>query len=112
MRREVFRSCTDDGNYYDYLQMWNGKSYRMSTNKKVGPACFVNGKRIFTFTRGVRVATDPGGNVSAFTGTDNHRETIKVRADKTHKITIGPDEANIFNGDSKGFKKKYRTIPE
>jgi hypothetical protein len=92
--------------------MWNGNSYRMSTNKKVEPTCFVNGKRIFTFTRGVRVATDPGGNVSAVAGIDCHRETIKVRADKTHKITIGPDEAYIFNGDSKDFKKKYRTLPE
>jgi hypothetical protein len=34
------------------------------------------------------------------------------RADKTHRITIGPDEAYIYNGDSNDFKKKYRTLPE
>jgi len=54
----------------------------------------------------------PWSNISAVAGINGHRKTIRVRADKTHKITISPDEAYILNADSKDFKKKYRTLPE
>jgi hypothetical protein len=110
--REVYWSCLDNRYDYDYMQMWNGKSYRMRTNKKNEVLCFVNGKRVLTFTRGVRVVTDQRGNVWTIAGIGCNRKTITVRAKKTHKLAINPDEAFVFNADHQVFVKKENTSPE
>jgi len=101
--QEVFWSCLDNAYDYEYMQMWNGNSYRMRTNKKGEAMCFVNGKRIFTFTRGVRVITDTAGNVTSVAGIESHRKIITIRTNKKQRMAISPNKLLNFNSDRQVF---------
>lgn len=109
--REIIWSCLDNGHDYDYMEKWNGNSYRIKT-KRDKAQCFINGKRIFTFTRGARVVTDTEGNLRSVAGIEDCRKTITVRGDNTYKMTACPNDLYILRADQKKFIRSDITQPE
>ena len=109
--REIIWSSLNNANEYDYMQMWNGNTYRIRT-KKGKARCFINSKEIFTVTRGARIVADTAGNLSAVAGIEDSPKTITVRADRTYKLTTNPDDLYLISADSSNFTKTDKTSPE
>jgi hypothetical protein len=62
--------------------------------------CFVNGRKAFSCTRGVRVITDHEGTVMEVTGIGKEPIRTEIVADgRTSTVTVAPNEVIRFTGD-------------
>ncbi len=99
---KVYWSCLDNNNEYNYSQILDNKVLKMTTkNNKV--YCFINGKEIFSFTKGIRVVSDLTGKIIEIVGIETtNKKTIIAYKGKNFSISVNPNA--IFNYRN-GFHK-------
>ncbi len=97
-RDKVYWSCLDDQQTYEYSQEWGDRWYRMTTqgNRVV---CSINGKEVFSFTKGIRVVTDRNGKIIEVIGieTTNKEATVNYNG-RTTSLTVVPNTVYSYNG--------------
>jgi len=95
---KVLWSCLANENQYDYAQVWGNRTFELTTREdKV--FCSVNGKVVFSFTKGIRIVSDLDGKILEAVGID----TIDTKAEiidhgNTLSLTIVPNTVYSYNG--------------
>ena len=82
---KIYWSCLDDKNDFEYTQKWGDRLFKMETRgKKV--FCSVNGKEVFSFTKGIRIVSDMEGKIIEAVGIET----------KDKKAAIANEENNFY----------------
>lgn len=95
-------SCLDNDNDFEYSQAWGNRLFRMKTlGNRVH--CSVNGKEVFSFTKGIRIVSDLTGGITEVIGQEVKPVASEiVVGGKTFALKVSPNERHTFNG---GFRK-------
>lgn len=87
---KIYWSCLDSDFDYDYTQYWNGHSFKMQT-KEQDVNCYIDGKRIFTFSKGTRVVTSLTGELAELVGIATRKRTILINNNEIHLLFVQPN---------------------
>jgi hypothetical protein len=96
-------SCLDSDFDYEYTQYWNGHIFKMQT-KKQDVNCLIDGKRIFTFSKGARVVTSLTGELLDVIGIETSKRTVLINNDEIHLLFVQPNA--VYTLISKGWIEK------
>lgn len=97
-RETLLWSCLDDQEQYEYTQQWGDRHFKMTTRgDRVD--CEIDGKKVLSFTKGIRVVTDLAGQVIEVAGID----TVQKRAEltlngKTFLLNVAPNSVYRYKG--------------
>lgn len=97
-RETLLWSCLDDQEQYEYTQQWGDRHFKMTTRgDRVD--CEIDGKKVLSFTKGIRVVTDLTGKVIEVAGID----TVQKRAEltlngKTFLLNVAPNSVYRYKG--------------
>lgn len=94
----LWSSITTDGNYSStYKQTIGDKEYTLTVNDNLMNA-FINGKKIFTCSAGVRIVTDDDGSLLEITGIDEIKHSITFKSQhKNFNAVILPNGRYVLN---------------
>ena len=82
-RDQVYWSGIPDGAHStSYTQYWLGKEFKLENSNGTFSG-FLNGKKVFSCTAGVRVVTDVNGTVLEVVGIDSSKRTIVLETPET-----------------------------
>ena len=97
-RDKVLWSCLGDENQYEYSQDWGDQTFKlMTTGEKVN--CFINGKKVFSYTKGIRVISDFSGKITAVIGIETKEQGAEIEYNnEIYKLDVSPDGVYLFNG--------------
>ncbi len=76
-KNRIYWSCLDENNQYEYSQNWCNRSYQMTTRGN-RVFCFINGREVLSFTKGIRVITDLDGKLCGVVGVDTSKKKASV----------------------------------
>jgi hypothetical protein len=85
---KLYWSCLDDGNEYSYSQQWGNRVFdQVTRGDKV--ICSINGKEVFSYSKGARVVSDLKGKPIEVVGidTDERDFTLNYKG-KTREIKV------------------------
>ena len=74
---KIYWSCLDNKNNYSYSQQWGNYLFKMTTGDN-RVSCLINGKEVFSFTKGARVISDLSGKIIEVAGIEPEKKKIKV----------------------------------
>jgi len=98
----IYWSCLDDAYEHDYTQRWGKRSFRMTTQGRQAH-CYVNGKKVVSFTRGIRIISDVQGKRIYAVGIDTKpQQAIITYRGKNISLTIEP---NTVYDSKKNFNR-------
>jgi len=101
----VYWSCLDDENQYDYSQQWGNYLFGMTTGGN-RVSCSINGKEVFSFTKGARVISDLSGKIIEVAGIEPEKKKIKVTCNgKTTPVEVSPN--SVYS-----YPEKFRRTKE
>jgi hypothetical protein len=101
---QVYWSCLENEHQYEYTQEWGDRVFTMKTQGKQ-VICSINGKEVFSFTKGIRVVSDLSGKIIEVDGIEPKVKKAAVTCDgKTFALTVAPNSDYGYNG--KFFKTK------
>jgi hypothetical protein len=103
-RDKINWSCLDNNHDYRYTQKWGDRIFKMETDGNQVNS-YINGNKVFSFTKGIRVVSDLRGEIIEVIGITPSQKNIKVdiiKNGKTYSLVIHPN--NIFHYDG-SFKK-------
>lgn len=90
-QNKIFWSCLNDKDDFDYQQEWNGKSYRLHTQKGI-VICLINNEEVFSFSKGTRIVTDLNGKLIETVGIETKSEIIHFKSKcVSFSMNIGPN---------------------
>ena len=92
----IYWSCLNSDQSYDYSQTWGNRLYEIKTRGHQ-VHCFVNGKEVFSFTKGIRLVSDLNGKIMEAVGI----ETKDINAEivckkKTFRLKMSPNKTDHF----------------
>lgn len=88
-----------DGADSVYTQRWADRTWTMEARNDRFTA-IINGKELFSCTRGVRIVTDPDGTIRGIVGISPDPRSIVLQiGDKRHKLTVKPNEVWSIKDD-------------
>jgi hypothetical protein len=97
-REMILWSCLDDPDQYEYTQQWGDHRFEM-TSQGNRVHCAINGKQIFSFTKGIRVVTDLTGKILEVAGIDTAPKNAELSLNgKTVSLKISPNSVYRYNG--------------
>jgi len=97
-QNKIYWSCILTNEELQYTQRYRKTVLQMKTNKnKVN--CYINGKKILSFNKGLRIITDLNGKLTGAAGieTTNVHTTIYYNH-QTYKVNVMPNSTYTFNG--------------
>ena len=106
----VYWSCLNSTNDYKYVQVWGDWVFKMETQGDQ-VVCLINGKEVFSFTKGIRVVSDLSGKILEAVGIDENKQKTSVNyKGKTFPLSVEPNSVYFFDGkfslaNRVGFKK-------
>jgi hypothetical protein len=100
----VLWSCLNSTEKYQYTQQYLNSNYRMETNGNM-VECYVNGQKILSFTKGIRVITDLKGQLIGVEGIEtDYKKAEIIYCKKTFTADVYPNTFFSFNGKLKKSK--------
>ena len=101
---KIYWTCLDNKNRYEYSQKWGDRLFKMET-KGSKVFCSVNGKEVFSFTKGIRVASDLEGKTIEVVGIEakDEKATITIGG-KTISLSVSPN--TVYTYKNKFHKAK------
>ena len=102
----VYWSCLNDKYDYKYSQEWNGLKFTLETKDNV-VYCSIDNKRIFAFTKGIRVVTDLKGNIIEAVGISTNTEKITLNGQPDNSVSI--ESNTVYRLNEKGLFEKYKS---
>jgi len=101
---KIYWSCLDSPEDYQYTQQYRNSSYQMETNRnKVD--CYVNGRKILSFSKGIRVITDLNGQLLGVAGIETEKKQAMVKFNnKSYSVGVSPNSFFSFDGKIKRTK--------
>jgi hypothetical protein len=102
---KIWWSCLDTTDSVEYAQQLHETKYRMET---VGNTvnCYINSKKVISFTKGVRVVTDKQGQLLAVVGIETDAKQAKIEFDgKSYEAEIYPNVTFGFTGKLQEVRK-------
>ncbi|HNW74338.1 MAG TPA: hypothetical protein PKN44_11980, partial [Bacteroidales bacterium] len=92
----VFWSCLNTPNDFEYEQTWGDRTFKLKTNGNQ-VVCSINGKEVFSFTKGIRVVSDLSGKVVEVVGieTESQKATVCFTG-KTFALNVAPNTEYSF----------------
>jgi len=104
---KIYWSCIDSPENYQYAQKYRNSTYQMESNGRMID-CYVNGKKILSFSKGIRIITDLDGQLIGVVGIETKKKKAIVRVnDKVYSFGVSPNSSFSFSGRM----KKNRSIP-
>ncbi len=101
-QNKVNWSCLDNLNDYEYSQKWGDRLFKMETRDN-RVFCSVNGKNVFSFSKGVRVISDVNGDLLQVVGIEPGNKNGIVQVDGvSFSFSVEPNGVYDFQ---KGLKK-------
>ena len=93
---KIYWTCLDNKNRYEYSQKWGDRLFKMET-KGSKVFCSVNGKEVFSFTKGIRVASDLEGKTIEVVGIEakDEKATITIGG-KTISLSVSPNTVYTY----------------
>jgi hypothetical protein len=105
---KIYWSCIDSKNDYEYTQKWNNNIYTLKTNKNM-VSCSINGKNIFSFSKGARIITDSDGEFLEVIGIEIEPEKITYTSNGISKsLTVEPNTR--YRKNNNGDFIKYESV--
>jgi hypothetical protein len=94
---KIYWSCLDSDQAYNYSQKWGDQWYEMKTQGNQ-VFCFINGKEVFSFTKGIRLISDLNGKMTEAVGI----ETKDIRSEifykgKSFLLAVAPNKIYSFS---------------
>lgn len=101
---QIYWSCLDKDNDYSYSQQWGNRLFKMTT-KGNQAFCFINGKEVFSFTKGIRIVSDLNGKIIEVIGIDinDKKATISYKG-KNFSLLVTPN--TVYNCTDRFYKKR------
>ena len=88
---KIYWSCLADENQYDYTQVWGNRRYTLIT-KDNQVICSVNGKEVFSFSKGIRIVSDLDGNILEAVGINPEGKMVEITDQKkTISLSVAPN---------------------
>ncbi|ULC60270.1 hypothetical protein MBM09_04595 [Flaviramulus sp. BrNp1-15] len=104
---KIYWSCLDDDEDYSYTQTWNGNDYTLHTKENT-VFCSINGKEIFTFSKGARVVTNLEGDFIEVVGIDLKEKSFQYKKDNEFNMQLEPN--NVYRISTNGELEKYSSV--
>jgi len=107
-QNQIYWSCLNDKDDFDYQQKWNGNMYRLQTNNGIAK-CLINDKEVFSFSKGARIVTDLNGTLIEAVGIETKASTIQFKSRQVSmSVTIEPN--GVYRQNQIGEFVKYKSI--
>jgi len=104
-QEKVYWSCLNHESQYEYSQFWGDHLFKMTT-KEDRVFCSIDGKDVFSFTKGIRVVSDLAGKIIEIAGIGTREEKAELNfSGKTVSLAVMPN--TIY-----GYKTKFRKTKE
>jgi hypothetical protein len=102
---KIWWSCLDNLDTVEYVQQLNDAKYRMETvGDKVD--CYVDNRKVLSFSKGVRVITDMKGQLLNVVGIETEPKQAKITFDeKSVEAQIDPNATYEFSGKLQEVRK-------
>ena len=101
---KVLWSCLDDHHSYEYVQKWNDYILKIKTTNHM-VHCTINDKTIFSFTRGIRLASDIKGNLVEIIGIEAEAKKVTLEfGGKAYSLTVKPNSVYRLNDKGDFFE--------
>ena len=98
---KVYWSCLETANQFEYSQVWGKHKFSMMTRDNQ-VFCSIDGKEIFSFTKGIRVVSDRNGKLTEAIGIETNGQKAAITFDKKiFSFTMAPNA--VYQ-----FEKKFR----
>ncbi len=105
-REQIYWSCLNTPNDYEYEQVLGDRTFNLVT-KGNQVICSINGKEVFSFTKGIRIVSDMSGKIKEIVGIETGKQKINITSNiGTSLLTVVPNAVYNF---SKGFEKRKDT---
>ncbi|MHB8581221.1 MAG: MGH1-like glycoside hydrolase domain-containing protein [Ignavibacteriaceae bacterium] len=106
VQNKIFWSCIDKKYNYSYTQQWGDKLFKMTT-KGNRVVCSINGKVVFTFTKGARLISDIDGRLINIVGIEVNSKKIEINyLNKKYQLVVNPNSIYELNDYGKFYKLK------
>jgi hypothetical protein len=101
----IYWSCLDLPDDFQYSQQYLDSDYHMETRGD-HIDCYVNGQKILSFSKGIRVITNLKGQLLEIVGieTENKRAIVKYN-NKSFPVNVSPNTLFTFDGEIKMSKR-------
>eukprot|EP00825_Cyclidium_porcatum_P006391 TRINITY_DN1316_c0_g1_i1.p1 TRINITY_DN1316_c0_g1~~TRINITY_DN1316_c0_g1_i1.p1 ORF type:complete len:146 (+),score=27.71 TRINITY_DN1316_c0_g1_i1:95-532(+) len=101
----IYWSCLNNGHDYDYSQEWGNLLFRMTT-KGNQVFCSINGKEVFSFTKGIRVVSDLEGKILEVVGIEiKDRKATIIYKGRNLVLFVAPNTISSWKGKYKKFEE-------
>jgi hypothetical protein len=107
-QNQIFWSCLNDKNDFDYQQKWNNTTYRMKSMNGI-VKCLINNKEAFSFTKGTRFVTDLNGKLIEAIGIETKSEIIHFKS-KHASFSSSIESNGVYRPNSIGEFVKIKSI--
>ncbi len=105
---QIYWSCLNDKNDFDYQQKWNGTTYRLLASNGIAK-CLINEKEVFSFSKGARIITDLNGNLIEIVGIETKANTIHFKFGQvSNSANIEPN--CVYRQNQVGELFKFKSI--
>jgi len=105
---QIYWSCLQVKDDFDYQQKWNGNMYRLQTSNGIAK-CLINDKEVFSFSKGARIVTDLNGTLIEAVGIETKASTIQFKSRQVSmSVTIEPN--GVYRQNQIGEFVKYKSI--
>jgi hypothetical protein len=102
---KIYWSCLDSPEDYQYAQQYLNSNYRMATNGN-NIDCFVNGQKVLSFSKGIRVITDLKGKLLGVVGIETEKKQAIINFHgKSYSLDVAPNACFSCNGKLKEVKR-------
>jgi hypothetical protein len=109
---QVYWSCLNNENQYEYTQVWGDHVFKMST-KENQVFCSVDGKEVFSFTKGIRVVSDLSGKIIEVVGIETEKQKAGITYNgKNNSLIVAPNTVYRNNGKFSKSREVEFTNPE
>lgn len=96
-QEKVYWSCLDNNNEFNYSQEWGTKIFKLTT-KGNQVHCIINGKEVFSFTKGIRVISDIDGKIVEVVGIETKDKKSTIAYDgKIFSLSVVPNVVYNYN---------------
>ncbi len=104
---KIYWSCLENQFDYNYSQKWNGRDFTLETEGDKA-YCSVDGRFIFSFTRGARIVTDLNGDLIEIIGITKESKMIRIKYNKEYSLLVKPN--SIYGLNQKGRIAKIKEV--
>lgn len=101
---KIWWSCLDNSKDYSYSQKWGDRLFKVVTRGK-NAICSVNGKEVFSFSKGIRISSDLEGKIIEAVGIETKEKRVDIEYKGLHyRLSVSPNA--VYSYESRFHKTK------